>query len=109
LHFKLSNFGSKSVYLLLTFISIYAIIKIVSKEICFFGSPEKLRKCSCYNKQAANCIIAKLTNPADFFVREKVALTHVKQQQCVLFGTVKSVWLSKPEIEHTLNHQITKE
>jgi hypothetical protein len=28
---------------------------------------------------------------ADFFVREKIALTHVKQQQCVLVGTVKRV------------------
>jgi hypothetical protein len=44
----------------------------------------------------------KLSQRADFFVPEKVALTHVKQQQCVLVGTVKRIRLCEPEREHTL-------
>jgi hypothetical protein len=32
-----------------------------------------------------------LSQRADFLVREKVALTHIKQRQCVLAGTVKRI------------------
>jgi hypothetical protein len=34
-------------------LSIYAIIKMVFRENLFFGSPEKLLKCSCYKNKAA--------------------------------------------------------
>jgi hypothetical protein len=49
-----------------------------------------------------------LSQRTDFFVREKVALAHVKQQQWVLVGTVKRIWLCQPEREHTLKHREQK-
>jgi hypothetical protein len=51
----------------------------------------------------------KPSQPADFFAREKVALTHVKQQQFVSFGTVKRICLCDPEREQTtLKHREQK-
>jgi hypothetical protein len=55
LHSQFSNFGSKSVFLLLLTCMQSVYHQIGFWENLFFGSPEKLRKCSYYySSQAAN-------------------------------------------------------
>jgi hypothetical protein len=48
-------------------------------------------KNSQYTGSVMTGLLTKPSQPADFFVREKVALTQDKQQQCFLVGTVKRI------------------
>jgi hypothetical protein len=59
-----------------------------------------------YVRKKTDWLTTKVSQRADFLVREKVALTHVKQQHLV--GTVKRIWLCEPEPEHTLKHREQK-
>jgi hypothetical protein len=64
-----------------------------------------------FYKNAYDCVSQKetsLVNELIFLFESKMLLMHVKQQECVLVGTVKRISLCEPEREHTLK-QGTKE
>jgi hypothetical protein len=74
-------------------------LNILNSILRFDVVKSKIRRLSTLLNQAKS---------TSWFSCSRESCTHDKQQQCVLVGTVKRIWLCEPERKHTLKHREQK-